>query len=593
MNPHIYGTTPHISDSTFLTADELMARSGGNTGNLLFTYALSQMLGTPPVSIPWGGDLAGLNPDHDRLVVPLANQLGPHVDLHQLCDRFAAVRVPMVGVGLGAQGPMSGVDANSIPPGSWEWLRILGSKSASGKPNISVRGQMTYDVIAERGLAKHCVITGCPSNFINPSPTLGREIFRRRGNGVARVAIAAGNPFLPEFRSLEQSLLRLMEQSDGIYICQHPIDLIRLAKQQPEQITRNHLLQYRDYLKPYLDGDQFLHWFRRWGYTFASVPEWLTFTTRYDLVVGTRIHGVMAAIQAGVPGVCLCIDSRTLELCQTMKIPHLNAHEHRNGLTLDVLESVLRQWDWRAYDETRQLLAHRLGSLFRDNGLALVGAPQAFVQKRIAQQAQYEAKPADAQVHQVSTATFDGRYPQIFASIGQVLAQENPKVLSFGCSDGFEPNELASRYFHHSAIYGCDIDEDALRIARKYNKFPLRVQYLKFDTAAMQKAGPFDAILAMAVFCRWPDAEHVEDISGIYAFDKFADGVGLLADMLAPGGVLCVYNSNYRLEATEHACRFEVLNVPFLPDAQPVKLFEPSGRASADQRVTGILFRKR
>jgi 2-polyprenyl-3-methyl-5-hydroxy-6-metoxy-1,4-benzoquinol methylase len=594
MKPHLYGTTPHIHDAASLGADELLTRSGGNTGNLLFTYALSQMLATGPSSIPWGADISNLSPSTDRLVVPLANQLGPHVDLRVLGERFKAVDIPMIGVGLGAQGPISGVDPASIPEGSWEWLRVLASKAAGEHPNIALRGQATQQAIAQNGLAQHCVVTGCPSNFINSSATLGREINRRVANGLSRVAVAAGNPFLPQFAKLEQSLLKIMEEGEGLYICQHPNDLVRLAKQQVELVTRDHFLQYRDYIKPLLDGDQFLEWFRRWAHTFASVPEWLSFATRFDLFVGTRIHGVMVGIQAGVPSVCLCIDSRTLELCQTMNIPHLDANNFRNGLALDELEAVVRAWDWRLYDDTRQVLASRFVKFFEQNGLSVVGAPKAIIHGKTVQAMKNEAKPGNVEVHQVSTAAFDGRYRQIFSGLLRSVNSETPSILSFGCSDGFESNDLASRYFHHATIYGCDIDDDALTIAKKHNKHPSRVRFVGFDRKALRALAPFDAIAAMTVFCRWPDAEKAEDISEIYNFSKFEAGVGFLVELLKPGGVLCLYNCNYRAEDTQAASELTVIeNSFFLPKSQPVKIFDPSGRRLEDQRVAGILYRKR
>ena len=40
-------------------------------------------------------------------------------------------------------------------------------------------------------------------------------------------------------------------------------------------------------------------WFRRWSHAFTSVPEWLSIMQGFDVVVGTRIHGVMAGIRLG------------------------------------------------------------------------------------------------------------------------------------------------------------------------------------------------------------------------------------------------------------------------------------------------------
>jgi len=375
-NAHLYGISSYVPDGAFLNADELSQQSGANTGNFVFCHAISRILEVGPQSNPWGADLSHLSPQTDRLVVPLANWLGPHVDLGKLAETFRAVPVPIVGVGLGAQAPISGIDIEAIPEGSWEWLRVVSAKSASERPNISLRGQATYDAIAKKGLAEKCVVTGCPSNFINPSLQLGKDIQQKwKTRGIHRVAVTAGTPSnrLP---LLEQSLVSLVEQTQGIYVCQAPLDMLRLFKGEFDKLTKESLAAHKAYLLPALTDDEFKSWFRKWSYAYTSVPEWLTQMDQFDVVVGTRIHGVMAGIQGGVPSICICIDSRTLELCQTMMIPHADVRDYKDGITVDQIASILEKWDAQAYDENRRMLAKRFNTFFLDNDLQVKGAPQ-------------------------------------------------------------------------------------------------------------------------------------------------------------------------------------------------------------------------
>lgn len=153
MKPHLYGTSPYLPDAHLLDADDLSCQSGGNTGNLMFCHSISRMLDASPISIPWGGDVSHLSSATDRLVVPLANQLGPHVDLARLAEKLSKVPIPMVGVGLGAQGSIAGIQPESIPEGSWEWLRIIATKAPSDKPNISLRGEARTKQSPARGSA--------------------------------------------------------------------------------------------------------------------------------------------------------------------------------------------------------------------------------------------------------------------------------------------------------------------------------------------------------------------------------------------------------------------------------------------------------
>jgi SAM-dependent methyltransferase len=592
MRLHLYGTSPYLPDAGYLSADELSHQSGGNTGNLMFCHAIARMTGAGPQSIPWGASLDGLDPLADLLVLPLANQLGAHVDLDALADKMMRPKIPMVGLGLGAQGPIGGVDAAAIPQGTWKWLRVILERSVDGKPNVALRGEETLRVIEAQGLAEGCIVTGCPSNFINPSATLGREISRRRANAVKRIAVPAGNPFLSQHSLLEQSLRGLVESTNGTYVCQHPIDMLRLAKLEYNTIERSIFSRYRSYIHPEIDDDSFLSWFRSHAYAYASVPEWIAMMARHDMVVGTRIHGVMAGIQAGVPSVCLCIDSRTKELCQTMAIPYADANDYRDGIGIDDVQEILDGWDGRQYDDNRRVLGHRLANFLRDNRIEPRGALQTLLGTRVSGNRK-DGLAAIEGSHQPSTTSSAGRYQAIFSAAALAVDVVNPSVLSFGCADGYELNDLATKHFHHGRVVGCDIDLDAQRIAALCNAQPARVKIIGADPAHLAEHGPYDVIVAMAVLCRWPETRCIENISEYYPFSRFEEQLRQFIELLVPGGVLCVYNSNYRVVDSSLMAQLEVITNPeLIPTSQPVRLFHPSGQPRTDHVADGFLFRK-
>ncbi len=589
MKAHIFGTSPFIPDAAIIDSDEFFKLSGGNTGNLVFCHAISRIFNTDANSYSWGSELKHLNKSSDRLVVPLANQLGSHVDLAKLADVFSNISIPLIGVGLGAQGPISGIDPNSIPDGSWKWLKAMISNAPCEQPNISLRGELTLEAIRSKGMAQHCIVTGCPSNFINPSNMLGREIYRRRGNGLRRIAVVAGNPFLPQFRILEQSLVKLMESNDGVYICQHPLDMVRLSLGENISIERNNMISYRDYINPTLSEDKFLEWFRRYSYSYSSVPEWILAMKRFDVVVGTRIHGVMAGIQAGVPSVCLCIDSRTLELCQTMGIPYLNSNDYKHGISLEIIESCLKKWDWNSYDDMRQILAKRFDQFSSWNGLVTHGALHKII--KLTNNNLEEKKKHNR--HQQSNASIEDRYKNIFLHLERIVDLPNPKILSYGCSDGYEPNDLAGKYFHNGFIVGCEIDSTAIKIAKKNNRFPNRVKIIESTSENLEKEGLFNVVIAMSVLCLWPQTKDLMDISKLYPFEKFDSLVDKLVSMLQPEGILCIYNSNYSVNDSSAFKDLEVIDSESLPKSQQVKLFDKTGRPLESQLVRGIIYKKK
>ncbi len=520
--------------------------------------------------------------------MPLANQLGAHVDLGKLAAQIKKSPLPIAGIGLGAQGAISGVAGDAIPEGSWEWLNTIASKAVGSHPNITLRGPETLRVIAEKGLGDACVITGCPSNFTNPNQTLGRQINRRRSTSFRKIAVAAGNPFLPQFAKLEQSLIRLT-QSDGLYVVQHPIDLLRLSMGEHWSVTPGRFEHHRRYLSPDRDDRALLDYMKSRAATFVSVADWMNTLKHYDLVVGTRIHGIMAAIQAGVPGICLYIDSRTRELCETMKIPCADANDFKQGFSVEQAEQLFHDWDWRSYDDRRRELANVMCNFLKNNRIK----PQGPILEILAYQRPKPVKEKNGflSTHQESISSFPGRNAKIFSAIKEHLADEQPsKILSFGCSDGFEVEDLANT-FSSAQIVGCDIDQDAVRIATLGNQHFPRVRIKHTQDIGKQN---FDLILAITVLCKSPATAKAEDCSKIYPHEDFRNAIAELSDRLVPGGHLVVFNANYRVEdIPDYQEKFTPVKLDTLPSSQQVRIFDADGKRSANQSVRFIVHRKK
>ena len=85
----------------------------------------------------------------------------------------------------------------------------------------------------------------------------------------------------------------------------------------------------------------------------------------------------------------------------------------------------------------------------------------------------------------------------------------------------------------------------------------------------------------------------MEDISEYYPFSRFEEQIRKFLELLAPDGVLCVYNSNYRVIDLSLMSQLEVVQNPeFIPVTQPVRLFHPSGQPRSNNVSEGFVFRK-
>ncbi len=367
-NAFIFGLNDEVDGSWNMTTESAYGHAGGNVGNLVFHYAIRKILGGRPEVIAWHDPAEKVNKMGKIGVMPCANQLGPHIDFGSLADRFSALDVPLVAVGLGAQGNSDYGTVPGVPEGTQNWVRQIGARSRPGIPNIGVRGPFTLEVLNRYGLGEKAIITGCPSLFINPDPDLGQKIERRFHRPVGRIAVASGHYGWKQYSKIEASLTRMMESTGGSYIIQSPLEMVALARGESDMIPANILEQCRDYACPHLDLADFKAWTRRYFKVFFNVSEWMECMRSYDFVIGTRIHGIMVALQAGVPAMCIAHDSRTRELCETMHVPFILAQNVMNGMTREDLQKKFI-FDGAAFDKNRKLLAERFDNFLLANGV--------------------------------------------------------------------------------------------------------------------------------------------------------------------------------------------------------------------------------
>ena len=141
-----------------------------------------------------------------------------------------------------------------------------------------------------------------------------------------------------------------------------------LTRGEARRLSTRSLQACRDHVCPDMELEDFVRWSERHGQAFFDAAVWMEHYRRFDFVVGTRIHGVMLALQAGVPALCIAHDSRTLELCETMKVPHVLARDHPRGLAEDQLWPLFH-FDGAEFDANRRRLGARYVTFLEGNGL--------------------------------------------------------------------------------------------------------------------------------------------------------------------------------------------------------------------------------
>lgn len=364
----ILGINDSVDGSYMLSTNKVYDLTGHNTGNLAFHYALVKILGGHQDALPWHTPPERLNQMRRTGVIPCANQLGPHADYGNLAERFKMLDISLLAIGLGAQGNANYGTLPEVPAGSVEWVKQIGNRSIGAAPNIGVRGPFTLKVLEQYGLAGKAVVTGCPTLFLNPTPDLGRTIENNAKKSFDHVAVAAGHPKWKHLGKIEASLGRIVEETGGCYIVQSAMESVAIARGEASLLPQADLEESRDYVCPGMELSDFVRWSRRYYSVYLNISEWMECLRGYDFVVGARIHGVMLGLQAGVPSLCIAHDSRTRELCETMKVPFIMAGEIPNGLELADLRHLFR-FDGAEFDHNRRKLAATLATVLKDNQL--------------------------------------------------------------------------------------------------------------------------------------------------------------------------------------------------------------------------------
>ena len=114
------------------------------------------------------------------------------------------------------------------------------------------------------------------------------------------------------------------------------------------------------------EGTRTSKFLRRHDVRGNDLLKWMEFYRQFDFVVGPRIHGVMIALQAGVPAMCIAIDSRTTELCEIMKVSYLSFNSVKGGVTLEDLNRLFT-FDPVEFDKNRRMLASGFVRFLRNN----------------------------------------------------------------------------------------------------------------------------------------------------------------------------------------------------------------------------------
>lgn len=347
--------------------DLLMSTAGHNTGNLLFTNAVWQQIRGRKKRIGFQFDPEALNASLKSLVIPAANWLGPHVDFSDLADLIEQLDIPVIMIGLGAQGDTYAENVE-VPEGTLRFIRAVAARSHS----ISVRGNYTKEVLKKHGI-KNVTVTGCPSLYqlLQPDAEGKLHLSRKSQHGPTllhstrysiRHRAFLDNPSIHRniFRQAYKDTAALLLQSEP-----EEISLITEASEKPEMdcdVKTNLLELYGT--KEWITLHDYL---LKHASVFFDIGLWSTAMGNYGRIFGTRLHATIMALNSGTPAILIPHDSRTQELCEFAHLP--TAQQDNAILDEASIRQYVRMADFDSYFSAQKSNSKLYSNFLTDNGL--------------------------------------------------------------------------------------------------------------------------------------------------------------------------------------------------------------------------------
>jgi len=314
------GKVPFLSTSVVETLEKNHTLT--NTGNLLFQHAFIRHIYQPNLKIfaiqdgPYSDqDIQKINANFDAVFLTFANAFRPTFRgaLKSWASAIKKIKVPVVIIGIGAQCETEYAiqELKSINDDVKELCEVVLEKSKS----IGVRGDFTANYLNDLGV-KSVDVIGCPSMFY-----FGAELPKPK-------PVDFNNPKLIAFHFSPQSPANFGASNAHVEAQLNAMLQFMLAQ---ANAGCTYVAQDTQELRQRIWGIKGVT-LSRYAPELADIATiypvdphmWIQDLRQFDMAFGTRIHGAIAAILAGIPSIIFCHDSRTTELANYFGLPQID-----------------------------------------------------------------------------------------------------------------------------------------------------------------------------------------------------------------------------------------------------------------------------
>ncbi len=355
--------------------DQLMDEVGLNTGNLMFRHAIASQIEDVLIPCSFGNAVERASQEKfDAVIVAAANWLNSSSHNHNeyRARALRQINLPTICIGLGCQHLETTKAKLVFPKETIDLLDTLSDLNAY----VLVRDNTTFSQCEHYGL-KNVFLTGCPSNFMNFDEDFSEILLKNSSKEkFSKISLNAGF-FAGKTLEHDLKILPLVKETGGSYVLQsNSRNIISIALRRLEEYSAKDIRYFKKAYKikwSFKKNNPGFEDFNNLLRVYFDVPCWLSDASSWDLALGCRIHGAMAAIQTGVPAILTTVDSRTQGLAEIMKIPHLDLKKTfswGNNVSIDAIIGEV-PLDYSSYLLQRSLLMNLYSNVLLDFGLTL------------------------------------------------------------------------------------------------------------------------------------------------------------------------------------------------------------------------------
>lgn len=345
------------TDSDEVEFNKKMEFVGNNTGNMLFVEAVKEQ--TEHIDELWfnGAKLAAqASKQPVSAIIPSSNFIiaGSDNMVDSMRRMYEATDCPITMVGLGAQAYAPYNTPRKLVERLTENKISFFKMAAERAVSLGVRGEFTAECLEIMGIKNYRII-GCPTCYKYfdgvykplPQPSADKLLFTVTGKNAN-----------------ESNILRFGMKNNATLLMQMTTELPQVLYNQE---ISDEMLE-KSFPQLGISAEKYTEFIKSNGKIFFNMDKWNDYLKNggFTFSFGSRFHGNMSALRNGIPALWITHDSRTSELIQTLKLPHITLSEFNE---IKNVNKLIEHCDYTEFYKAYEQLTGEYVAFLEENGI--------------------------------------------------------------------------------------------------------------------------------------------------------------------------------------------------------------------------------